>query len=57
VQLAMEEVIQTYLRKQASGEPLDLRYVADNVLQLSASLAQERDRRAEEAANLANSSG
>ena len=52
VQLALEEAIQSYLRKQEQGEDIDLTTVADSVLKLSASLAEERDHRVQEGASL-----
>lgn len=56
MQLALEEAIQTYLRKQEEGEQIDLNSVAENVLQLSASLAEERERRVQQGAELGYSS-
>lgn len=52
LQLALEEAIQTYLRKQEAGEPIDLKYVADEVLELSATLATQRDQRLKEGEEL-----
>lgn len=52
MQLALEEAIQTYIRKQEEGEQFDINYAADNVLQLSSSLEDERERRVQEGANL-----
>lgn len=50
--MALEEAIQSYLRKMEQGDDIDLSTVANDVLQLSAALAEERERRVQEGASL-----
>ena len=52
LQMALEEAIQSYLRKMEQGNDIDLSTVANDVLQLSATLAEERERRVQEGASL-----